>query len=729
MIDLARAALHAEGVTIFPDHADPRRFHYLPDSPRLRLRADGSPELHLTKYRLDPALHESLGAGLLALTVDLAVDEERLALLRARISRHFEGVERPVLTPVVADSGTVELALIDASSEQPGGAGLIERILGAATPSLYGDNSATFLVVLSAEGASLVEAALRGDGLPAGVVYQLHALALRPALRARVTARWQDVYHFYEDRLHGGQLLAAVDIGPTIEALVRAEALHIEIDELVPAAERAEVLDRVIARVQDWVLETLFKPTLGQAPPQPDDEGGLLATVGRAVKDILGVVTFTYSLRSVDRAELKTLTYQLSAARAERLTLAPQGTFPVMMRALGAAQSAGLVSELEPAAADELHFDIGAAADLAAEEIDHLEVSVHHGDREAVLLLDPLAPRQEFVAWYRPEFGLALRYSYSVHFRAGDAGSVTTLRSDERTTEARVVRIDPRELYQRPGIDVVAQGVPFDRWPLVLVDLRAVVAEEQGAALVTLELAAGRAEASHHLRLERDAAVRFQRRLRYVDVHGRESVVDWEQVEPGVLVVGDPFPEVLDVQILGSARFGSEVARIVVELRPAAEPGQVTTRVLSREAPVASWSLPLADPSQRAYEYRVTVYTTRGEVREGSWLPGEGAKLVVGEGIARLRDVELLLVGRTPAELGLLGLKVRFAFEDPESGLFAEDERLVEDPKKPIQWTYPVASAARQAYTYALTLIHADGTIERREPILTSDLLIVHPLR
>ena len=107
----------------------------------------------------------------------------------------------------------------------------------------------------------------------------------------------------------------------------------------------------------------------------------------------------------------------------------------------------------------------------------------------------------------------------------------------------------------------------------------------------------------------------------------------------------------------------------------------------------------------------------------------EGKRTVTLQGGLLARIVDFCLVGRTPAELGLLALKVRFAFEDPESGLFAEDELLVEDPKKPIKWTYPVASAARQAYTYALTLIHADGTIERREPILTSDLLIVHPLR
>ena len=44
--------------------------------------------------------------------------------------------------------------------------------------------------------------------------------------------------------------------------------------------------------------------------------------------------------------------------------------------------------------------------------------------------------------------------------------------------------------------------------------------------------------------------------------------LEWDDAEPGVLVVGDPLPEVVDVQILGSARFGTEVRRLIVELRP-----------------------------------------------------------------------------------------------------------------------------------------------------------------
>jgi hypothetical protein len=197
------------------------------------------------------------------------------------------------------------------------------------------------------------------------------------------------------------------------------------------------------------------------------------------------------------------------------------------------------------------------------------------------------------------------------------------------------------------------------------------------------------------------------------------------------MVVGDPLPDVVDVQILGSARFGTVVQRLIVELRPHSAPDRVATRVLTAEQPAATWSWALpanAADEDRGYDYRVTVHTTASEVREGSWLPGVPGKLVVGEGIARLRQVQLILVGKTPRDLGLLALKVRFAFDDPASGLSAEDEFLVDDTKAPIRWTYPVADPARQAYTYQLTLVHADGTIDARPPVITADLVAVQPL-
>lgn len=737
MIDLSRAPLHGEGLTLFADHADPLRFHYVPDQPRLRLRADGTPELSLLKYRLSPTLHQALGAGLLSMTVDLGVPEERLERLRGRLARHFGLSGTPQLGPILAESGQCELVLIDRSSADPavpaGAAAMVERVLAASAPSLYGDNAATFLAVLSAEGVALVEGALRGGGLPAGVVYALKVSGLRPALRARITARWQEVYHAYENRFHGGALLLATDIGAITEELVARQVIQIQLDELVPPDQRTEMFDWAVARAQDYVLEEILKPTLGQRPPaSPEPEGGLLATVGRTIKQVLGAVSYTYTLRNIDRAELKTMTYELAAARAEQLTLSPQGSLTLI-----AADAEGrpvdvdrLITAVEPSASPEMEFDVGASVDLAAEEIDHLAVSIAYGERRETLILDGTTGRKTFLCWYREELGAAVSYSYSVHFRADSASGGGSLDSPEQHSETRVIRINPRELYQRITLRIVAQGVPLARFPLVMCDIQAAALNTQWQHQETLVLNADTREQSLSLRAEHDAALRISRRLRYIDAEGSETRLDWEAIEPGILVVGDPFPAVLDVQILGSARFGTEVVRLIVELRPESEPGRVATRVLTREQPLATWSMQLADPRQRGFAYRVTIHTVRNEVREGRWLPGpkEGGKLVVGEGIARLREVQLLFLGRPLAELHLLGIKVSLQFEDLEAGLRAEEEILVQDTRSPIRWAYPVADPERQTYRYQLTLIGADGSLRRLDPVATQELLIVVPL-
>lgn len=728
MITLARPAQHAQGATVFADHADPSRFYYLADTPRLRLKPDGKPELTLLKYRLDPQLHAQLGAGLLAMTVDLGLPEERLARLRARVAA-TAGLSRTTLEPVAPTGGSATLALIDrVVGDVPGeGSAMVQRLLGASAPSMYGELSTTFMAVLSAEGVSMVESALLGGGLPAGVVYHLDVPVLRPSLRARITARWQDAYAFFEDRLHGGKLLLAVDIGPTAEELVRAEVMKVEIDELVPAGEQEEVHRRALEDVQRYILQELFTPTLGTAPPPPDPEGDALTTIGTAIKDIAGFFSFTFSLRDIERSELKTMSYDLAVARAETLPLAPQGTFPVLLEGLGAT-AAGLVVEVEPAASPEMPFDFGLSRALAPEAIERVDVTVRYDGREERLALTDETPRAPLTFWYDAQAGAAVEYRYDVSFDASGAGTVAPLAAAPRLTAERVVRIDPRELYRPVSIRCVCQGVPFDRYPKVIVD---VSFEEPGGSLshqATLELGADRPEDTAVVRTGLETTVLIRRRIRYVAADGREQLVDWDVVQPGTLIVGDPAPEIVDVEILGSARFGTAVQRLIVELRPHAAPDRVEVRTLTAQEPSARWSWAPPAGADRGYDYRVTVHTAAAEVREGQWLPGVPGKLVVGEGIARLRTVRLVFVGKTQQELGLLGVKVRFSFADQQAGLIAEEERMVTDLRTPLEWTYPVADPERQAYTFQTTLIRGDGTQQPLDAVTTTDLLAIQPV-
>ena len=244
----------------------------------------------------------------------------------------------------------------------------------------------------------------------------------------------------------------------------------------------------------------------------------------------------------------------------------------------------------------------------------------------------------------------------------------------------------------------------------------------------TLELDAQHLEQTFTTRASLNARLRFERRVRYFDTQGAEVVIEWDDAEPGVLVIGDPLPEVVDVQILGSARFGTEIRRLIVELRPRAEPEKVSTFLLTADKPSATWSWAAGQDMSREYEYRVTVHTVLHEVREGKWLPGTPGKLLVGEGIARLRQVEMILLGPSLLDLGMLAMKVRFVFQDAEAGLLAEDEILVQDTSQPIRWSYPVADTARQQYTYQLSFIRRDGSIQTGEPVTTADLLVIKAL-
>ncbi len=736
MIDLGRPALHGEGLTVLADHADDALFHYLPDAPALRTGADGVPEVGLLEYRLPEATTGVLGQGLLSFTVDLGVDDARLARLRDRLAART-GRSGLRLAPVAAESGRADLTLLGRSTVGPhvptdaGDAAdaLVVRPLVVAAPMLVGDKAATFMAVLSAEGATLVESAMRRGGLPAAVAYTLRVTGLRPALRARITARWSDVFGYYEIRLLGGKLLLATDIGETVEDLVRSEAITVEIDDLVPAAERSEVDRRAVDEVQRYVVQELFVPTLGQAPPAPDAEAEGLAAVGTAIKDVFGVFALTYTLRDVDRRELKTLRYDLATARAEALVLSPQGT---LVSALTGVDVGPLVRVVEPSASPEMVFDVGVVRDLAAEQVERVEVAVRYGDDRHDVVLDAATPRRPVTVWHDPARGPGVDWGYTVHFVPA-SGDVDVLEGPARRTDERILRIDPRELYRRLRTRVIAQGIPFDRYPRTLVDLRYTVAATGWTADVPLELDADHRESTAEVRVTADHPVLVRRRVRYVEVSGEVLTLDWDTagldgLRDDVLVVGDPLPDVVDVQLLGSARFGTVVARLVVELRPRSEPTRVDTRVLTAEAPVATWSWSVGGSADRGYDYRVTVHTTAGELREGDWRPGEPGKLVVGEGFAALRQVTLHLVGGTFASRGLLAVTVRFESLDDAGTVVAEHEVLLTDAAQPVVWAYPVPTGSRPRVAVRLTGVGMDGRSHPQPPLTTSDLLVVAPL-
>lgn len=188
---------HESGVPVFPDHADKDAFWYLPAHVDFARRPDGSPILSFIKYR-NP---RGQGGGFLSFQVDLTLPP---ATRRAIESKLLAYPQEPRLMAVPFTEGSVQCVALDAGTKV-GGAGstettssppLVAQVLGTAKPSLQGNNSSIFTLVLSPDGAEVVSAALKGGATVLGVIYHLDYTAMQPPLRVKVTAKMQEIYRF-----------------------------------------------------------------------------------------------------------------------------------------------------------------------------------------------------------------------------------------------------------------------------------------------------------------------------------------------------------------------------------------------------------------------------------------------------------------------------------------------------------------------------------------------------
>lgn len=241
------------GLMIFRDHENPNMFYYVPERPRLARSEGGVPEFVFLKYRkditdnpdFDPESEDDLGGGFLSFTVDLGIEESVLEQVRRELRRFAEGDVQ--LAPIQFRKGSVRLSIMKDATEAEDppegieeGTTFFEEVYGATMPSLFGDNRATFSLVLNREGATLIEAGLRTGISPIGVIYRLEFLGMRPAFNVKITAEYSRIYNHLETEFGvRGQIQAvslAADIGAAFQKLrddgtIKVEVTHFTDDE------------------------------------------------------------------------------------------------------------------------------------------------------------------------------------------------------------------------------------------------------------------------------------------------------------------------------------------------------------------------------------------------------------------------------------------------------------------------------------------------------------------
>lgn len=304
MILLDRPIGPINGLQIYRDHADPAQFYYVPERPRIA-RNDGNPEFVFLKYARDitdnpnysPEKKDQIGGGLLAFTTDLSIDQEVIDDTRRQLARfaRAQGASSTTsaaiaLAPIPFEGGTVRLSMIsdkppegEEAAARARGVSIFEYAWGATKPSLYGNNRATFGVVLDHEAAQLMEAALEAGVGYIGVVYDLEFLGMRPAFDVRVTAEYSRIYDHFEGELgvgvNVGYVGVSADLAAGYQRLIDDGSIKIEVTTYT---DNADMVSQANA-AKDWALQQITSDLFQSSLKPPS----FMTRSGNSVMDML----------------------------------------------------------------------------------------------------------------------------------------------------------------------------------------------------------------------------------------------------------------------------------------------------------------------------------------------------------------------------------------------------------------------------------------------------------
>ena len=245
MLQLGSSTFEIDGVTVFTDHADPDQFWFLAARVQLGKRQDGSEAFSLIKYK--PAVVQAgvEGGGYLMFQSVVVLPAQTRNRIMGRIT-----AQRPQgrLAPVPIDTGTVRCIALNlegpggtvAEAVPPGAFTPVTKILGASKPSLSGEETAVFSLVLDQEGAVILEQAFTKGAEPVAVIYELEYSGMTPDIKVTITADFERIYNHFSAGLEAQIYWVRAGIDAGFEKLVQDGVISIKVENADSAADSAE---------------------------------------------------------------------------------------------------------------------------------------------------------------------------------------------------------------------------------------------------------------------------------------------------------------------------------------------------------------------------------------------------------------------------------------------------------------------------------------------------------
>ncbi|MBK7820436.1 MAG: hypothetical protein IPJ61_05015 [Tessaracoccus sp.] len=743
-----------DGVTLMPDHEDPLQYYYMPMSPHVSIMKEGDlkiPKIQVIKFTGRPTpTSDIVSGGFLDFDCNIGIDSERLAAIGDEL-RGLAGLrDAPRLAPVPLIGGTVRMMLFGKESPKeetglPGrrpeetlpGPQFVQKIVHAASPSLYGDNQAAFSVRLDQEGVTILDQAIRDEMLPIGVVYSLEYVGLRPAYKIKVEADWDRVQkHFEETESVNVPLIASETIEKVIDELVEKQYIKIEGDLLVADEDdtggASGRYESVMAQVRELVFENFFQPSL---EPIERQHGDAIDDFGRVMRTLA-----THGMSSVwerketdiTRIDRKKLNIDMSERTSVIREIHPQGHLPGIIRSI---ESQGLqwdrfISEvsLEDPFFQRRTVRVIPRADFTTDQIEAINVRLDYNGSVKNVILDNTT-REQSVEWQSTVTGgrvlAPVDVSYDVLFSSAATGRPRSITAGPESIDGDVIQIAPRDGagYELRWISFTVTGFPWELYPTIEVHCR----YEDPDNGIRISNQYGLTQAQNSGAWPVFALDPTRRTVGYrLILHGTDGRT-WDsgdlETDDDQIRISDPFGTRRTVDIVApAAMFGTQVDRAFIDVSYEDLANNVRKREsfeLSAADPATKrFVVELVDPARRRVTYKVSLLRTDGIVVDIPESTTEQDRIFVSAQMRGHRTIAVTTDGVNLAANGIRHATVETLYERPTLGLrFADSVTLTTDsPRDTIEYDYADGDPA-----ISYRVIHTfDNGLTRQGPWTTT---------
>jgi hypothetical protein len=631
------------GVSLFPDHADPNLFYYLPMSPhftRVKDPATGQqvPQFQLLKYR-----GETGSGGFLNFDVNVGVEPDLLAEVAGECKRMLALKKVPVLNPVLLLDGTVKMMLFGKETgdkpPEPGGhePQFVLKISHNAKPSLYGDNQAAFSVKLDPEGVTVLEKAMEGEMSPIGIVYSLDYLALRPAYNVQVNVNWDRVQKHMEESFKVSTPFFGSQIDKIVDELIEKRFIEIQVDTFIPEGDDSSAIigrrDQAVNQIREMITDAFFTPSTDPKQEKKDgwdkaaDLHSRITTMGASGpgSDPL----FSYRKLDYKRIDKKSLNVRMNERSTVKRSIYPQGHLSGLFRPL---KREGLdlkrfVLEVDTNSPffRKRQVNVIPRADYVNDGLASVNVAVQYGDDKKNLVFDAAKAEQKAEWLSILESGAMKREvtaSYKVTFKNADRlDRPISLESKPEMITGDVFEVSPRALYsiQPVKVMVLKSTFPWDRIGHVEVQLRYTDPQNQLRTAETIFLDKDNKEKTWNLFLLDPTKFQYQYKLIYHVDRGKDIELGWADTDREQIPIPNPFSNRHNVSISVASLVWNDTDRVFVDVRyEDQENGLNQSEAFKFQSGDAdkSFSVDLVDASRKLVNYSVVFFLKDGSTIE-----------------------------------------------------------------------------------------------------------------